>query len=242
MANFEQNRRVLYNEIPKDYKKLNGVVLTLDQFNKIWYKDEKIFSEGEVNLFKYLNENVDNMFVKKSSVRPALKSKRTFYRTFACDLEWAKKYTFCSESNDIKIDESILKSLIGNYVSDVKTDGEFKIFEDFSYDDPNQPFKLGISSYYLSYVSGTLDNPRMEGQNIVFDISIDTSREDISNKVKSLFPNLDLTGFKPTISFNKDGKSFNYDILNHKGVATKVEDSSSNTGSTEKTDSTSKTD
>ena len=166
----------------------------------------------------------------------------TYYRTYACDMPWAKNLGYCggNESN-ITLDQKTLESLIGNYVSNVKTDGEFKIFEDVSYDNPNQPFKLGISSYYLSYVSGTLDNPRMDGQNIVFDVSVDTSRDDISNKVKSLFPNLDLTGFKPTISFKKDGKSFTYDILGHKGTATKVKDSSSK-GSTEKSDSTNKSD
>lgn len=97
MVNFENNRKLLYNEIPKDYKKLKNVVLSLEQFVAIWFKDENIFSEGKINLFKYLNDNIDNIFTKKSDSRLALKSKRSFYRTFACDLEWAKKYNFCEE-------------------------------------------------------------------------------------------------------------------------------------------------
>ena len=97
MVNFENNRKLLYNEIPKDYKKLKNVVLSLEQFVAIWFKDENIFSEGKINLFKYLNDNIDNIFTQKSDSRLALKSKRSFYRTFACDLEWAKKYNFCEE-------------------------------------------------------------------------------------------------------------------------------------------------
>ena len=97
MVNFENNRKLLYNEIPKDYKKLKNIVLSLEQFVAIWFKDENIFSEGKINLFKYLNDNIDNIFTQKSDSRLVLKSKRSFYRTFACDLEWAKKYNFCEE-------------------------------------------------------------------------------------------------------------------------------------------------
>jgi hypothetical protein len=244
MVNFQNNRKILYNEIPKDYKKLKNNVLSLEQFIAIWFKDENIFSEGKINLFKYLNDNVDKMFTKKSNTRLALKSKRTFYRTFACDLEWAKKYDFCvgdGESN-VNLDDNIKKSLMGNYVS--KTNGEFKIFESTSYTNVDEPIQLGISSYSFSYVSGTLDNPRYEGQNLTFDISIDTSREDITSRIKSLVPNLDLTKFKSKITFDKDRKSFSYNFLDKiKGTATKTEEDSSNkSDSTSKTDTTSKTD
>jgi hypothetical protein len=247
MVNFQNNRRILYNEIPKDYKKLKNNVLSLEQFIAIWFKDENIFSEAKINLFKYLNDNIDNIFTKKSTTRTALKSKRTFYRTFACDLEWAKKYDFCGDDgqiNVVNLDDNSLKSLIGNYVSDKKTDGEFKIFESTSYTNIDDPIKLGISSYSFSYISGVLDNSRYEGENLTFDISLDTSREDISSKVKSLFPNYDLSKFKSKITFGKDRKSFTYNFLDKiKGTATKTkEDSSNKSDSTSKTDSKSKTD
>ena len=53
MVNFQNNRKILYSKIPKDYKKLKNNVLSLEQFIAIWFKDENIFSEGKINLFKY---------------------------------------------------------------------------------------------------------------------------------------------------------------------------------------------
>ena len=79
MVNFQNNRKILYSKIPKDYKKLKNNVLSLEQFIAIWFKDENIFSEGKINLFKYLNDNVDKMFTKKDEVRVTLKNKRSFY-------------------------------------------------------------------------------------------------------------------------------------------------------------------
>jgi hypothetical protein len=268
-TNQDTNRRSLYDIIKNEFVSTKtDKIFTYDQWFNLFFKDANTLSDQSstgdkkgktkynnlysiINFKKILNgdETIINYYFQPSAKnsttwRKRLTTKQEFYKTFACDLPWAKSLNFCKGQNiNINIDESFLKSLVGNYVSDKKTDGEFKIFESTSYTNIDEPFKLGISSYYFSYLSGTLDNARTEGQNIVFDITIDTSREDISNKVKSLFPNLDLTGFKPTISFSKDGKSFNYDILNHKGTATKTEEDSSNkSDSTSKTDTTSKTD
>jgi hypothetical protein len=141
-----------------------------------------LIEDGKVIKTEFFNDPKSDQFI-------SLRDKTTFVRTYACfDFDWTTKSVtkYCSgaipsntNTNTTNIDDNTLKSLMGNYVSDKKTDGEFKIFESTSYTNIDEPIQLGISSYSFSYVSGTLDNPRYEGQNLTFDISIDTSREDI---------------------------------------------------------------
>jgi len=230
------NRDKLYNNI-----KSANPNYTKEDFNKN-FKTKLLFDDFVRFLIKKKRTSKDGSIWKKIESD----NEEQYYKTYGCDFKWAEGNPYCivnSTPITTPLSDKELKSLIGNYVSDKKTDGEFKIFESLSDGNVNEPFKLGISSYSFSYISGVLDNPRYEGENLTFDISLDTSREDISSKVKSLFPNLDLTKFKPKITFDKDRKSFNYDFLNHKGKATKTkEDSSNKSDSTSKTDSKSKTD
>ena len=270
----KNNRLSLFNKVKSQFTKSNNIVLKFEEFEQLFFSTEEgcvsakpnaADKNGYIkqnNLFDILTKpNRKGKVIKteffndpKSDQFISLRDKTTFVRTYACfDFDWTTKSVtkYCSgaipsntNTNTTNIDDNTLKSLMGNYVSDKKTDGEFKIFESTSYTNIDEPIQLGISSYSFSYVSGTLDNPRYEGQNLTFDISIDTSREDITSRIKSLVPNLDLTKFKSKITFDKDRKSFSYNFLDKiKGIATKTEEDSSNkSDSTNKTDTTSKTD
>lgn len=212
MPDFQKNRRILYSKIPKEYKKYKGVELTLDQFNKIWYKDENIFSEGNINLFKYLNDNVDNMFAKKDTVRTALKSKRSFYRTFACDLEWAKKYTFCGgEENKINFDV-----YVGEYFSKL-----VKKIRIYTLKDENDVDVLYLSSVYFDQV------PRLSallGKSQIFILSptdAEGKKFTISDDQGVLIPYVNITFKDDSFSINSEIANKNVELLKANKLITK---------------------
>lgn len=217
MADFEKNRRLLYNKIPKEYKKYKGVDLTLDQFNKIWYKDENIFSEGNINLFKYLNDNVDNMFVRQDTVRTALKSKRSFYRTFACDLEWAKKYTFCGgEESEVNFG-----AYVGEYFSKLA-----KKIRIYTLKDENDVDVLYLSSVYLDQIP-KLSELLGKAQIFILSPTDVDGKFTISDDQGVSIPKLNIIFKSDGFSINGEVLNRNVELLKANKVTTKDDDGSS---------------
>jgi hypothetical protein len=250
-TSLDNNRKNLYNIIKNEFvSSTTNKILSYDEWFNLFFEsintltDQPSTGDGKGNtkynnLFLIINfkkvlgskETIIDYYFKPNATGYAdwmkvLKTKKEFYKAFACDLPWAQSINFCKgdSGNDVPVtDEVTLKLLMGNYVSDNPEDGEFKVFE-LPSNNPNEPLKLGISSYNFEYLTGVLENPIKKNSKIILTLSFDTSSITSISSFSKLFPNVDLSGLKPQIIFNEDGKSFTYDILNHKGTATKTEE------------------
>jgi hypothetical protein len=135
----EDNRKNLYNIIKSEFiSSATNKVLTYDEWFKIFFKNSNTLSDqsstgdkGNVkynNLFSIINfkkiVGSDDTIIKYYFLPSAtgynewmkvLKSKEEFYKTFACDLSWAKPLNFCKGTNDVitNIDDKV-----GDYTTD----------------------------------------------------------------------------------------------------------------------------
>jgi len=161
--------------------------------------------------------------------KKSIVDKNEFYKTFACDLKWAKDSSYCGSipptPTPTPVDDGELKKLIGVYESDKTSDGKFRIFDATSTSAPDSKIQLGIMSYTYSYVSGLLTDSQKSGDELILKLSIDASSITKNSASSSLLPNLDLSTlstYKTTITFSKDRQSFTYDMFGYKRTATKT--------------------
>jgi len=213
----QPNRDKLYNNI----KSVNPNY-TKEDFNKN-FKTKLLFDDFVNFLIKKKRTSKDGAIWKKIDATNV----EQYYKTYGCDFKWAEGNSYCESTPPTPVDDGELKKLIGVYKSDQTSDGQFRIFDATSTSIPNSKFQLGIMSYTYSYISGILTEQSKSGNELILKISIDTSSSTTISALSSFLPNVDLstlTTIKPTITFSEDRQSFTYDILSHKGTATKTEE------------------
>ena len=223
MANWEK----LYNLTDNSGKKLGeqltykGNPLTSEQFRKGYFT-----GTANVNAcFIKINEKREEISDTTTVWHKVLERDLTaFFKAYACDLPWAVGNSYCAGSAGQGFSKSDIEPLIGYYKSDKETDGDFRIVNATSYDDRDAIFKLGVVSYNFSQINGVLENPKINGQNLIFDLSIDITSPTIQNALNRLFPDKDFSRFKPQIVFSGNRQSFSYDIVGHTGTAIKTEE------------------
>lgn len=242
------NRKILFDKIKSSFVDKKGNILYFNQWEDLFFKSEGTCisdkpsapdSNGYVkqnNLYDILtNVNKKGIILRDEYLMPkdstlyiSLRDKETFVRAYACnDFNWTNGHKFCVNSQDSRsitnLDKDTLDSLVGVYESNNKDDGKFEIFLKKDYSNVNDVPKLGIMSYYFSHLKGILENPTKKDNNLILDLSLDTSSSSSLDTLSSLLPKVDLSKFKSKITFSEDGKSFTYDLLGHKGTATKIE-------------------
>jgi hypothetical protein len=147
-TNQDTNRRSLYDIIKNEFVSTKtDKIFTYDQWFNLFFKDANTLSDQSstgdkkgktkynnlysiINFKKILNgdETIIKYYfqpsVKNSTTwKKRLTTKQEFYKTFACDLPWAKSLNFCKGQNiNKKIDD-----IVGDYTTDNKLIKNFKI-------------------------------------------------------------------------------------------------------------------
>ena len=250
----EDNRKSLYNIIKGEFiSSATNKVLTYDEWFKIFFKNSNTFSDqsstgddkGNVkynNLFSIINFKKtigsDDTIIKYYFLPSAtgynewmkvLKSKEEFYKTFACDLSWAKTLNFCKGTNDVITNND---DKVGDYTTDNPLIKKIKISKGPDNTDPTKE-SLYINSPYFEKL------PKLGDYNLanyavskLTQSAADSSVFTLSNQSGESLPNA-------TITFDNTG--FTFQFLTFKIIATKITKSETD-NSTKKDDTVVKKD
>lgn len=254
----EDNRKNLYNIIKNEFiLSSTNKVLTYDEWFKIFFKNSNTLSDqsstsdenGNVkynNLFSIINFKkilgLDDTIIKYYFTPEAsgydvwknvLTKKQEFYKTFACDLDWAKSLNFCGGVNNVSNVNT--DGYVGEYSSDL-----IKKLRVYPSNDDNDVNVLNLSSIYFDKI------PRLstiigDDRTLILTPTSEGNTFTISNSQGILIPNVNVVFTADSLSINLKMGGVGTELLKAKKITSKDDEDSTPTKDNEKKDSTTNT-
>ena len=260
-TNQDTNRRSLYKLIKNEFVSAKtNKVLTYDEWFNLLFKDANTLSDQSStgdgkgntkynNLYSIINfkkildgdETIIEHYFPSSAEnstiwRKRLTTKKEFYKTFACDLDWAKSLNFCGDVNNVNSD-----SYVGEYANKL-----IKKLRVYTSKDENDMDALYLSSIYLDQI------PRLstligDDRTLILSPTDEGGTFTISNSQGILIPNVNVVFTADSFTINLKIANISTEILKANKITSKDDEDTTSTKDNEKktdtvTNTTTKTD